>query len=539
MENVERLLLVRDPWATLLLSGYKTWEIRGEKTSIRGTVAIGKSGENQSLIYGVVDLVDCIGPLTLRNLQENFNKHCDPDDTRKKPYKSVFAWVVENPRSLKRPIPFVHKSGWVKWGRGSWSFEEGDFIDPEHLHTLPSPRPTTRKEFLAGLEDDLSGFGIALRPFELTGQTVCAINASKFLSATPAERKTIIQNGFSLIQKKNRELIKDSIEETRQWLLDQEYIADEPVPLHELNPMLEIVASSRERAIHTYCREQQNLPSGKSIGKIVDVLVWQMSQHGKKQHLIGAVGMGSAAYSASVRDNRFGWNTQYKDGRDVKEKALRCIPHINCITAAPPYDQAPYRLTKLLALVPFSEQVVDYYEQKHKSSLLAVTSTSGYSGGSPLWIRISLNSLLNSNSVTRTDKHISRDQTEAFDIWPNPAFPSNGRRNRRHDVFYSEGEIGGNWTSFLSRPTQELARELCATSGALARAPSLRESVHQAFKHVGLRLDLISLPPREYYIGALDNRCIEHLRDGTAPKTAPAIDWAKWLDLWRRKKAIR
>jgi len=47
-------LIIKPEWADLILSGKKTWEIRGSQTHIHGTIGIIKSGSG--LIYGRVDL---------------------------------------------------------------------------------------------------------------------------------------------------------------------------------------------------------------------------------------------------------------------------------------------------------------------------------------------------------------------------------------------------------------------------------------------------------------------------------------------------
>ncbi|OAB30221.1 hypothetical protein PMSD_20775 [Paenibacillus macquariensis subsp. defensor] len=53
-------LIIKPKWADLILSGKKTWEIRGSQTHIHRTIGIIKSGSG--LIYRRVDL-DCM-PLT-------------------------------------------------------------------------------------------------------------------------------------------------------------------------------------------------------------------------------------------------------------------------------------------------------------------------------------------------------------------------------------------------------------------------------------------------------------------------------------------
>jgi hypothetical protein len=57
-------LLIRSPYIDWILAGSKTWEIRGSSTAKRGRIALIQSGSGT--VIGVADLVDAVGPLTLR-----------------------------------------------------------------------------------------------------------------------------------------------------------------------------------------------------------------------------------------------------------------------------------------------------------------------------------------------------------------------------------------------------------------------------------------------------------------------------------------
>jgi len=111
-----RGLMVRDPYASQLLNGEKTWEIRGRATQIRGPVVIIKSGTGQA--FGVVDLVDVIGPLSVDDLVASGHlPSSERDEFRKTglPYSKTFAYVVKNPRWFASPISYRHPSGAVTW----------------------------------------------------------------------------------------------------------------------------------------------------------------------------------------------------------------------------------------------------------------------------------------------------------------------------------------------------------------------------------------------------------------------------------------
>ena len=110
-----RGLIIKDPWIDLILSGYKKWEIRGSNTRIRGQIALIRSGSG--LVVGQCLLTDTIGPLTLKEMKRNIEKHRVPLKELKSrlPYKKTFAWVLQNAKSFSQPIPYKHPIGAVIW----------------------------------------------------------------------------------------------------------------------------------------------------------------------------------------------------------------------------------------------------------------------------------------------------------------------------------------------------------------------------------------------------------------------------------------
>jgi len=109
-----RALLIRHPHIDKILDGQKTWEIRGSRTAIRGTIALIASGSGT--VIGVCDVVDCIGPLT----QDEFRKNAARAGMRKSEaqlgwYRQTYAWVLANPKYLKKPVPYEHPTGAVIW----------------------------------------------------------------------------------------------------------------------------------------------------------------------------------------------------------------------------------------------------------------------------------------------------------------------------------------------------------------------------------------------------------------------------------------
>lgn len=108
-------LVIADPWVDLILSGRKTWEIRGESVSKRGPFAILRKGSGT--IAGVANLVDVRGPLSLEELRKSNHLHAVPVDRFANGYRYAkpHAWVFGDVVRLTRPIKYRHPNGAVKW----------------------------------------------------------------------------------------------------------------------------------------------------------------------------------------------------------------------------------------------------------------------------------------------------------------------------------------------------------------------------------------------------------------------------------------
>lgn len=110
-------LIIKDPWCDYILDGYKTWEIRGSRTNVRGKIAIIKSGTKK--IYGYANLIDCIGALSADVVWAESRKHLIYDAIFKHememPYRNTYAWVLENPVKLKSAKSYDHPQGAIIW----------------------------------------------------------------------------------------------------------------------------------------------------------------------------------------------------------------------------------------------------------------------------------------------------------------------------------------------------------------------------------------------------------------------------------------
>lgn len=124
-------LITREPWASLVLSGQKRWERRSRSTAKCRTVHIIKSGTGR--VYGSVQLVDVIGPLSPDELRKHAVLHRVPEETLAKlSYDKVYAWVFAEPKVFAEPIPYTHPSGaviWVKLDEIAYQSSEATFFD--------------------------------------------------------------------------------------------------------------------------------------------------------------------------------------------------------------------------------------------------------------------------------------------------------------------------------------------------------------------------------------------------------------------------
>lgn len=125
-----KVLTIKQPWATLIMSGLKEYEFRGWKTKYRGKILIhaGKSLEKEyaekfkcysfeyplGVILGEATLVDCI------KVDENFNnelRNINPLVYRRSNHVENYAWKLEDVVIYEDPIP-------VKGQLGLWNYEK-------------------------------------------------------------------------------------------------------------------------------------------------------------------------------------------------------------------------------------------------------------------------------------------------------------------------------------------------------------------------------------------------------------------------------
>lgn len=108
------ILILKEQYGSLILSGKKTWELRNNDTKKRGRIAIAYS--KTGCKYGEVDLIDTI-KLTKELFENNRIKHHSQSTWEQliEKYKNPYAWIMKNPELYKNPKKYVHPNGAIIW----------------------------------------------------------------------------------------------------------------------------------------------------------------------------------------------------------------------------------------------------------------------------------------------------------------------------------------------------------------------------------------------------------------------------------------
>jgi hypothetical protein len=113
--QLDRLLVVAEPWASLLVDGDKTWELRTTSTKVRGPVGIAAKGTGT--IVGTVELVGAHGPFTSGEIAPYERLHRVPassTSTYSGP-KGLYGWEMTGAVRFEAQIPYRYPQGAVIW----------------------------------------------------------------------------------------------------------------------------------------------------------------------------------------------------------------------------------------------------------------------------------------------------------------------------------------------------------------------------------------------------------------------------------------
>jgi hypothetical protein len=111
MEAIHKGLVIREPWIDLLLSGQKTWEMRGQRPSYRGWIGLIRKGSGR--VSGIARLVDVCDPLSPDEMVATFDQHRIPEAMIRsgEVAKWTIPWKLTDIRALHKPVPYRHPNG--------------------------------------------------------------------------------------------------------------------------------------------------------------------------------------------------------------------------------------------------------------------------------------------------------------------------------------------------------------------------------------------------------------------------------------------
>lgn len=127
-----KVLTIKEPWATLIIDGYKKYEFRSWKTNYRGKILIhaGMTLErnnaekfkdyhldySKGAIIGEAEITDCI--LVTKEFNDEL-RNINPLVYGNSGHVEKYAWKLENIKKYDKPIP-------VKGKLGLWNYEISD-----------------------------------------------------------------------------------------------------------------------------------------------------------------------------------------------------------------------------------------------------------------------------------------------------------------------------------------------------------------------------------------------------------------------------
>ncbi len=117
MSNNDSLsaLVVREPFASMIVDGKKSWELRSRITHRRGLIGIVSQGCGR--VIGTVEILDVLPEQSIDQLSASWNKHGLSSEQISSPEMRRWRtpWVLGNARRLEVPVSYKHAKGAVVW----------------------------------------------------------------------------------------------------------------------------------------------------------------------------------------------------------------------------------------------------------------------------------------------------------------------------------------------------------------------------------------------------------------------------------------
>jgi len=478
-------LLIKSPWIDLILSGKKTWEIRGKNTQNRDTIALIKSGTKT--IVGIARITDVKGPFTsIKDFSLHSDKHLTPNEEIEDglPYEETYAWVLSDVTPLYEPVPYEHPMGSIIWVNLE-DINEEDLLNINKTYKIP--KAENREKFLKSVQKDLE---------ILNGETVYENKKTgdyDEFSLKTRYFKYQDKSQIEAIYKKIRERLilsdKDFIQKMESSKNILEYFANgSQIDINKIKPEIRICKSNLEKDIFKYCRYLQEVPNSGGIGRRIAAIVYDVGQ--EKEYIMGIIGLASGGYTLKCRDDYFGWNIKnidsHKELKELKDSGLRSIMQLAVSLAVPPYNYL--YLGKLMALLALSNPIQEQFNEKYGQNLLALITTSATGIHSSVYNRIQIRKIFNDN----------REKSEFLE---------------------RIGKSSEYSSLVLSDETKKIARELLSNTQTHSKVKRKSRNtfssdglITRAMQICGLNREILELNEKAVYLGALHSNNIELLR---------------------------
>lgn len=98
-----KALSIKEPWASLIIEGKKTIELRTWSINYRGPILIHRSGKNSGIV-GTMEIMDIIEIESLGQFRSLREKHHAPDTFYK---EGLYGWILKN----AKPFEFIPCKG--------------------------------------------------------------------------------------------------------------------------------------------------------------------------------------------------------------------------------------------------------------------------------------------------------------------------------------------------------------------------------------------------------------------------------------------
>lgn len=498
-------LMIKRPWIDLILSGKKTWEIRGSNTEKRGAIALIESGSKH--IVGIARLVKVRGPLELSDYVHYKSYHlATPDELSELPYPHTYAWELADAEPLLEPVKYEHPLGAITWVNLK-SININDLTSIKRKFHIPSQ--VLKNKFIKSIEKDLE-----------------YLNQDFNYDCDSSLNNAQITIGSKLHNYTTKEEVRDIYNKLRKRLLlsDKEFIArverkydilqyfanGDEINFSTIKPEVRECISQKDKDLFKYCSYLESVPSSGGIGRRISAIVWDTGQ--KTEKIMGIIGLSSAGYSLKCRDDYFNWNQSIIDSfkrlKDIKDEGLRKIMQLSICMAVPPYSFA--FAAKLMTVLSFSKPIQEIYQRKYKDPLLAIIATGVFGDHAALYNRIKTSKLIDS----KTNKNI--------------------------DLFVKIGNTSEYSNLILSDETKEIAKDvlknsICNTSTSNQSRNknfSTNNELIRAIKICGLNKEILALNRKVVYLGAVNSSNIEILR-GKRIKARTNLPIINCISYWR------